>query len=310
MTVKRCSIAVTVAIFLGWGAMVQADDEALREQAERLVRQLGAEKYADRQSAQEQLSRLPRRTATILRQLPYQDDPEVRVRLLDAIASFTNAVPITSVHDDDWLPSEGMPGMETVPLLLTNGQQLTLSIEYGEMRQEYAAPSATFLSRTNRFTFALNGLKLTRFTANTEALTNISSLAGMPLKVVSLARCTGITDISALKGAPIEELDIGNTGVTDISVLRGMPLKKLSLESLRIKDLSPLDGMELDYLFLSDLAVAKTGLTSVRNMKSLRYLRALVTTAIYNQTSLQNWAPLFWEQVDDLLERIGKTKRP
>ncbi|NQZ69148.1 MAG: leucine-rich repeat domain-containing protein [Lentisphaeria bacterium] len=62
-----------------------------------------------------------------------------------------------------------------------------------------------------------------------------------------------VTDISALKGMPLEFLDIRGTQVTDISVLKGLPLKYLylpntakNIEILRsVKTLKSINGKDV-----------------------------------------------------------------
>jgi len=51
--------------------------------------------------------------------------------------------------------------------------------------------------------------------------------------------------VSALKGMPLETLDLRVTPVTDLSPLRGAPLKKLWLDHAKVSDISPLAGMPL-----------------------------------------------------------------
>lgn len=132
---------------------VMADEAALKERIERLVRQLGAKTFPERQEAQKQLARLPRRAAKILNGLLKQDDPEVRARVLDTIRALTNAVPIDSVCDGDWQPEESSPMIESVPIALKDGSSMSVSLEYGEMDCYACEQNASFLSHTNRLTF-------------------------------------------------------------------------------------------------------------------------------------------------------------
>jgi Tfp pilus assembly protein PilF len=68
-----------------------------------------------------------------------------------------------------------------------------------------------------------------------------------------------VTDISALRGAPICELSLMRTAVSNLEPLRGMPLKKLWLASTKVTDLSPLKGMPLTYLQISGTAATNLG---------------------------------------------------
>jgi Leucine-rich repeat (LRR) protein len=77
-------------------------------------------------------------------------------------------------------------------------------------------------------------------------ISNLTALSGMKLKNIDLYK-TPVSDISPLKGMNLEELNLLGTEVTDISVLKGMPLKKLFLPN-GASDIAPLKGMPLTYL--------------------------------------------------------------
>ncbi len=71
---------------------------------------------------------------------------------------------------------------------------------------------------------------------------------------LKLLGCSGtkITDLSPLKGMPLETLQLQKTKVTDLSALRGMPLTDLRLHDCTdLTDLSPLaEAKELTSLTL------------------------------------------------------------
>ena len=87
------------------------------------------------------------------------------------------------------------------------------------------------------------------------AVEDIGPLAGLPLRVLDLARCH-VADISPLKGAPLMELYLEETGVEDISTLKGMPLVKLYLSNTKVSDIGPLKGARLKELNLVGTKVA------------------------------------------------------
>jgi Leucine-rich repeat (LRR) protein len=59
-----------------------------------------------------------------------------------------------------------------------------------------------------------------------------------------------VSDLSPLKGMPIETLSIAATQVSDLTPLRGMPLEILFLDLSQVADLTPIKGMGLRVLGL------------------------------------------------------------
>lgn len=90
---------------------------------------------------------------------------------------------------------------------------------------------------------------------NCRALTDISAVAGMPLKGLRLTD-TPIADLSVLTSLRnLEQLDLGGTKLTDIEFLRGRRLVDLCLSRMAVADLSPLRGMRLKRLQLDHTPV-------------------------------------------------------
>ncbi len=94
----------------------------------------------------------------------------------------------------------------------------------------------------------LKGLSLGVVGLERTQVTDITPLAGMPLRTLNCDDLVGVVDISALKGAPLTQIFLARTGVTNVEPLRGMPLRRLSLEATRVQDLGPLKGMSLEWL--------------------------------------------------------------
>jgi serine/threonine protein kinase/Leucine-rich repeat (LRR) protein len=87
-------------------------------------------------------------------------------------------------------------------------------------------------------------------------ITDFSPLAKMSsLRTVDLGSTT-ISDLSPLKGLPLEWLTLMWTPVTDVSPLAGMPLAYLRLDATKVSDLSPLKGMPLTFLNCSQTPVS------------------------------------------------------
>jgi Leucine-rich repeat (LRR) protein len=121
----------------------------------------------------------------------------------------------------------------------------------------------------------LKGLRLGRLDMNPCKVTNISSLAGMPITnlhihapVTDLAPLRGMpvaeltliggaaTSLEPLRGMPLTHLTLSQMPLPDISALRGLKLKELRLDGTRTADLSPLQGMPLTRLDLANLPVS------------------------------------------------------
>jgi len=75
-------------------------------------------------------------------------------------------------------------------------------------------------------------------------MTDITPLKGQKLRMVELANCTDLVDISPLKGLPIEKLYLEHTKITDLKPLEGMQLKELFLNGTPVSDLTPLKEMK------------------------------------------------------------------
>ncbi len=79
-------------------------------------------------------------------------------------------------------------------------------------------------------------------------LVDLTPIRGMPLTRLSTLDNPSVTDLSALKGMPLQILNVGGTGVTDLTPLKGMPLESLFMWGFWGSDLTPLKGMPLKWL--------------------------------------------------------------
>jgi serine/threonine protein kinase len=75
----------------------------------------------------------------------------------------------------------------------------------------------------------------------------------------------GITDLSALKGLPLNALYCSHNRIRDLSPLQGMPLVTINCTGNPIESLEPLHGMPLTILICEDCAIAN--LEPLRGMK-------------------------------------------
>ena len=94
-------------------------------------------------------------------------------------------------------------------------------------------------------------------------VTDLSPLKGMPLNRIGAGR-TQISDLSPLKGMPLTDLGVDFTRVSDLSPLKGMPLNRIEAGDTPISDLSPLKGMPL-----TELNVAATRVSDLSPLKGM-----------------------------------------
>lgn len=87
---------------------------------------------------------------------------------------------------------------------------------------------------------------------------------------------SGVRDISALKGLPLEVLEASKLKIDDISALEGMPLKGLYLTETNVSDLSSLKGMQLEELYLDRTPVADITPLSEVQVKQLNMVGSQV----------------------------------
>jgi hypothetical protein len=108
------------------------------------------------------------------------------------------------------------------------------------------------------------------------ATSDVSHLKGMPLESLNLSN-TVIKDLSPLEGMPLRVLDLSGTQVKDLSPLRGMKLRSLRISNTRVKDLSPLNAAALTELDASGAPL--TDLSPLAGMP-LAYLDVRKTTVM------------------------------
>jgi hypothetical protein len=148
-------------------------------------------------------------------------------------------------------------------------------------------------------------------------LSDLRPLEGMPLVVLD-CQSTAVEDLTPLAKCPLESLDIGGTRVRSLEAVKGMPLRYLHFAGCSIKDLGPLADLPLEVLVcggssIKDLApLAKTPLTSLymgycRSVEDLGPLRgkpltalAIEGTAVTDLTPIKG-APLVGLHLEDQL---------
>ena len=102
---------------------------------------------------------------------------------------------------------------------------------------------------------------------------DLAILSGMKeLRVLSLTKSRGVTDLSPLAGLPIEILSLSGTDVKDLTPLKSMPLTELRLDGCKkIVDLTPLNSLQK----LSSLTLPQRGTVDIDFLREMRSLERL-----------------------------------
>jgi serine/threonine protein kinase/regulation of enolase protein 1 (concanavalin A-like superfamily) len=150
---------------------------------------------------------------------------------------------------------------------------------------------------------ALAGLKVLHW--HDGPVSDLTPLKGLPLEQLTIAR-TKVGDLSPLAGMKLKYLNCDGSNVADLTPLTGMPLEELGLHNTRVADLTPLTGMPLKRLQLHETRVTNlaplkgmalehvtlTPQTIGRGMEVLRDMRSLQTLGVGNAPVLS--VPDFW----------------
>lgn len=111
------------------------------------------------------------------------------------------------------------------------------------------------LNANERATFRVSGNDIVRAELFQSGVRSIEALRGVPLEYLDLGM-TDVSDLGPLAGMPLKELILENTPVSDISVLKGMQLEGLKLQNTKVTDLSVLQGMPLQQLNLMNVPIS------------------------------------------------------
>jgi internalin A len=115
---------------------------------------------------------------------------------------------------------------------------------------------------------------------------DLSVLAGMRLRTLSLAGCRTVRNLQPLQELPeLERLNLARTNVSDLSPLAGLPLVEVNLEDCsKATDFRPLlECKKLETLFLPKGARDIAYLKEHKTLKVLSYRRS-------NQSVNEFWA--------------------
>src|SRR5262249_16377911 len=111
----------------------------------------------------------------------------------------------------------------------------------------------------------------------TVGVSDLSPVRGMPLEDLNLA-ALAVSDLSLLADVKsLQWLVLDDMPVSDLTPLRGLRLRKLSLRRIRATDLSPIKGMPLKELRLDyhadreELVRSCTGLDLINQMPAAAF---------------------------------------
>ncbi|MCC6882341.1 MAG: hypothetical protein WBE58_11640 [Verrucomicrobiales bacterium] len=149
-------------------------------------------------------------------------------------------------------------------------------------------------------------------------VSDISFLRGMPLQALDLLECP-VKDLSPIQGMPLVELYLEKTPVENLSVLATLPtLQKLYLNDTPVKDLAPIRGLaQLQELYLVHTQVSDLG--PVGGLSALQGLwltgspvsdltplkQSPLISLTVHQTKVQDLSPLAGTRLQRL--HIGET---
>ena len=139
------------------------------------------------------------------------------------------------------------PTSKASPAVKMADDSSTYSITPSELRAKLRA--------NERAKFTLSGNDIVRAELFQSGIRSIEALKGIPLEFLDLGM-TEVSNLSALKGMPLKELVLENTPVEDISVLSGMQLEVVKLQNTKVTDLSVLKGMPIVQLNLLGLNIS------------------------------------------------------
>jgi phage FluMu protein Com len=163
------------------------------------------------------------------------------------------------------------------------------------------SPQRTYLSIVQDLS-PLAKLKLTHLALPYSfLLTDLTPLRGMPLEFLDI-HGTGVANLEPLQGMPLVGLKLDWTRVVNLAPLKGMPLKDLGLKGTKVVDLTPLAGMPLEFLRCEDLPINLAPLKGLPlrwiscpgTPDQLAVLRSIKTLEKINDKPTAE----FWKEVD------------
>jgi serine/threonine protein kinase len=170
--------------------------------------------------------------------------------------------------DRGWLQAVArLPAAEQVAVVTARLKELnpgfegpvTRTVENGVVvGLEFPTPRITNLSPVRGLP-GLRALKCMSVALEPGALTDLSPLAGLPLRVLWVKGNHRLSDLRPLAGMPLVELDCYGVAVTDLSPLQKCPLERLFVGGTRVRSLEAVKGLPLKVLNFNDLPIDDLG---------------------------------------------------
>jgi hypothetical protein len=112
----------------------------------------------------------------------------------------------------------------------------------------------------------LRGLNIQRLTCDgRDDIRSCKGLESLPITYLNASNCTQLSDISALKGLPLQTLYLNRTIIQDLAPVAGTPLTELNLSGAAVSSLTALASCPIRQLTLVDMP----GLKSIAPLASL-----------------------------------------
>jgi internalin A len=131
------------------------------------------------------------------------------------------------------------------------------------------------------------GGRITQVEFSDPTVSDLSPLRGLPLELLT-AEGSPVADLSPLRGMPLRELYLRDTQIRDLSPLVDSPIEKLNVVGTQVDDLAPLRELPLDTLWIAS--------TNVTDLSPLRRQRLqsldLEATAVTDLSPLAEMATL------------------
>jgi len=219
-----------------------------------------------------------------------------------------------SLSDQDWLRTvDGMSCPDQIRAFIARMMELNPGFDGGVTHEikngfvsriEFETKNVSNISPIKAFKNlkTLNCWGNRRDYSQQGLLTDLSPLKGLPIEDLSIIT-SPLTDLTPLKGMKLRQINVERTQVTDISPLHEMPLSIVNLYCTPVSDLTPLKGMPLRVLQIMGTYV--TDLTPLSNLpienlycvgtkvNDLSPLKGRpLTTLLCDQTPVSDLSPL------------------
>jgi len=165
---------------------------------------------------------------------------------------FLKGIPLNSIRiaAEKLLSLDPLVGMPLTSIHLTTPAAIDLS-----PLKDMKLRSVTLRKSRARKFDAFAGMPIESIELEAHNLRNLNFLSAGVVTQAIFKGCSRLSDLTALAGKPIVELDLSRTAVKDLEFTKDMPLRELDLSSTEVSDLAPLQGIALEKLDLKETKV-------------------------------------------------------